>query len=183
MDNMSLLLLTVMKDYKIKHLVEGTCWESIWSKYSDIFVLFIKELPSNEKEMRRISSWHTLPRKCCCYGSICLINLNLLPKSRWSQWACWQCSSQLDKYNVQYIRVVAAEYAYYQPLSYQQYSVSYTPPPSPMCDCQNTHLPCVIARTLHLFNIHKCTIVNCCSRTTHHTLCIDNHFWWTWTRN
>ena len=61
-DDEALLLLTVAKDYKIKHLVEGTCWESVRTKYSDIFELYVKELPSNEKE-RRIKGVRDYPHK------------------------------------------------------------------------------------------------------------------------
>ena len=36
--------MSVTHDYKIQHLVDGTCWESVKSKYADILELFRKEL-------------------------------------------------------------------------------------------------------------------------------------------
>ena len=44
------LLLNVTHDYKIKHLTDGTCWESVRLKYGDILDLYKKELPRNEEE-------------------------------------------------------------------------------------------------------------------------------------
>ena len=49
------IFLTVTHDYKIKHLVEGTCWESVQSKYADIVELFNKKLPSDDEQRRRPS--------------------------------------------------------------------------------------------------------------------------------
>lgn len=46
------LLLNVTHDYKIKHLTDGTCWESVRSKYADILELYQKELPRNDEEAR-----------------------------------------------------------------------------------------------------------------------------------
>ena len=54
-DDEAELLLTVTHDYKIKHLVEGTCWESVRSKYADIVELFKKELPGDDEQRRRLS--------------------------------------------------------------------------------------------------------------------------------
>ena len=42
-------------ELKIKHLVEGACWESVQSKYMDIVELFKKELPSGDEQRRRLS--------------------------------------------------------------------------------------------------------------------------------
>ena len=44
-DDKAELLLNVVHDYKIKHLVEGTCWESVRTKYAEILELFQKKLP------------------------------------------------------------------------------------------------------------------------------------------
>ena len=54
-DNEAELLLNVVHDYKIKHLVEGTCWESVRTKYADILELFHKELPENAEQARRLT--------------------------------------------------------------------------------------------------------------------------------
>ena len=62
-DDEALLLLTVAKDYKIKHLVEGICWESVRTKYSDMLELFVKELPSNDEERKRIQGVKDYPHK------------------------------------------------------------------------------------------------------------------------
>lgn len=43
-DDKAQLLLEVAHDYKPKHLSEGTCWESVKTKYADIQELFRKEL-------------------------------------------------------------------------------------------------------------------------------------------
>ena len=51
-DDEAQLLLDVAHDYKLKHLSEGICWESVKSKYSDILDLFRKELPQNEEQAR-----------------------------------------------------------------------------------------------------------------------------------
>ena len=51
------LLLNVTHDYKVRHLVEGTCWESVHLKYTDILELFRNELhnvPETEEEVRQI---------------------------------------------------------------------------------------------------------------------------------
>ena len=55
MDDEAELVLTVTHEYKIKHLVEGTCWESVRSKYADIVELFKKELPTDDEQRRRLS--------------------------------------------------------------------------------------------------------------------------------
>lgn len=52
-DDEAELLLNVTHDYKIQHLVDGTCWKSVKSKYADILELFRKELPPSEEE----ASW------------------------------------------------------------------------------------------------------------------------------
>ena len=39
------LLLTVTRQYKVQQLVEGTSWESVKTKYADIFALFQSKLP------------------------------------------------------------------------------------------------------------------------------------------
>ena len=54
-DDEAQLLLDVAHDYKVKHLAEGTCWESIKTKYSDILDLFRKELPQNEEQARHLA--------------------------------------------------------------------------------------------------------------------------------
>ena len=41
-------------DYKIQHLANGTCWESVKSKYADILKLFRKELPATEEEASQL---------------------------------------------------------------------------------------------------------------------------------
>ena len=51
-DDEAELILSVTHDYKVQCLTEGTCWESVKTKYSDILELFRKELPSNEEEQR-----------------------------------------------------------------------------------------------------------------------------------
>ena len=48
------ILLTVTHDYKIQHLVNGTCWESVKSKYADILKLFRNELPASEEEASQL---------------------------------------------------------------------------------------------------------------------------------
>lgn len=53
-DDEAELLLNVTHDYKIQHLVNGTCWESVKSKYADIMELFRKELPASEEEASRL---------------------------------------------------------------------------------------------------------------------------------
>ena len=52
-DDEAELLLSVVHDYKIKHLVEGTCWESVRTKYTDILELFRKELPESAEQAKR----------------------------------------------------------------------------------------------------------------------------------
>ena len=54
-DDEALLLLNVTHDYKVQHLVDGTCWGSVKSKYVDILELFRKELPTTEEEARQLS--------------------------------------------------------------------------------------------------------------------------------
>ena len=48
------LLLNVTHNYEVRHLVEGTCWESVHLKYTDILELFRNELPETEEEVRQI---------------------------------------------------------------------------------------------------------------------------------
>ena len=48
------LLLNVTHDYKVRHLVEGTCWESVHLKYTDILELFRNKLIEMEEEVRQI---------------------------------------------------------------------------------------------------------------------------------
>ena len=47
------LLLNVTHDYKVQHLVDGMCWESVQSKYVDILALLRKELPVGRGSARR----------------------------------------------------------------------------------------------------------------------------------
>ena len=54
-DDEAELLLNVTHDYKVQHLVEGTCWESVRTKYTDILALFRKELPENEEQARQLT--------------------------------------------------------------------------------------------------------------------------------
>ena len=54
-DDEAQLLLDVAHDFKLQHLSEGICWESVKSKYSDILDLFRKELPQNEEQARNSS--------------------------------------------------------------------------------------------------------------------------------
>ena len=42
------LLLNVTHKYKVQHLVEATCWESVHLKYTDILELFRNELIETE---------------------------------------------------------------------------------------------------------------------------------------
>ena len=44
------LLLNVTHNYKIQHLINGVCWESVRSKYADILGQFKNELPETEEE-------------------------------------------------------------------------------------------------------------------------------------
>ena len=53
-DDEAQLLLEVAHDYKLKHLSEGTCWESVKTKYADILELFRKELPKDAEQARRL---------------------------------------------------------------------------------------------------------------------------------
>ena len=63
-DDEAELLLCVTHEYKTQHLVNGTCWESVKSKYADILELMRKELPSSEEEANRITKTiHTNPRR------------------------------------------------------------------------------------------------------------------------
>ena len=39
----------------LKHQSEGTCWESVKSKYSNILDLFCKELPQNAEQARHLA--------------------------------------------------------------------------------------------------------------------------------
>lgn len=54
-DDEAQLLLDVAHDYKVKHLVEGTCWESVKTKYYDILELFRKELPQSTEQARHLA--------------------------------------------------------------------------------------------------------------------------------
>ena len=54
-DDEAELLLNVTHDYKVQHLVEGICWESVRTKYTDILALFRKELPENEEQARQLT--------------------------------------------------------------------------------------------------------------------------------
>lgn len=49
------LLLNVIHDYKVQQLSEGTCWESVKTKYADILELFRKGLPENEEQARSLA--------------------------------------------------------------------------------------------------------------------------------
>ena len=51
-DDEAELLLNVTHEYKIKQLTDGTCWESVRSKYGDILEMYKKELPNSEEEAR-----------------------------------------------------------------------------------------------------------------------------------
>ena len=46
------LLLNVTHQYKVQQLLEGTAWESVKSKYTDIWELFRAELPTTEEEAK-----------------------------------------------------------------------------------------------------------------------------------
>ena len=48
------LLLKVTHDYKVKKAAEIVDWESVKSKYSDIWEAFLIELPSNPEEATEI---------------------------------------------------------------------------------------------------------------------------------
>lgn len=70
-DDEAELLLNVTHDYKIQHLVNGTCWKSVKSKYADILELFRKELPPSEEEASRLikttlTSLRMSQKKMCC---------------------------------------------------------------------------------------------------------------------
>lgn len=43
-------LLTVMEEYRVQQLAEGTSWESVKSKYNDILKIFRDHLPENEED-------------------------------------------------------------------------------------------------------------------------------------
>ena len=49
-DDESELLLTATHQYKIRCISEGTPWESVKSKYSDILEIFRAELPSSKED-------------------------------------------------------------------------------------------------------------------------------------
>ena len=51
------LLLNVTHEYKIKQLMNGTDWESVRSKYSDILELFKKEIPEVEEGSRLLKDY------------------------------------------------------------------------------------------------------------------------------
>ena len=44
------LLLNVTRNYKVQHLLNGMCWESVRSEYTDILELFKNELQEMEGE-------------------------------------------------------------------------------------------------------------------------------------
>ena len=54
-DDEAELLLNVNHNYKVQQLTEGTCWESVRTKYADILALFRKELPENEEQVRQLT--------------------------------------------------------------------------------------------------------------------------------
>ena len=54
MDDEAQLLLDVALNYKVKHLAEGTCWESIKMKHSNILNLFRKGLPQNTEQASHV---------------------------------------------------------------------------------------------------------------------------------
>ena len=49
------LLLNVTHDYKVQQLIEGTCWESVRTKYTNSLLLFRRELPENEEQARQLT--------------------------------------------------------------------------------------------------------------------------------
>lgn len=51
-DDEAVLLLNVTHEYKIKQLTDGTCWESVRSKYGNILEMYKKELANSEEEAR-----------------------------------------------------------------------------------------------------------------------------------
>ena len=51
------LLLNVTHDYKIQQLMNGTDWESVRSKYSDILELYKKEIPEPEESSRLLKDY------------------------------------------------------------------------------------------------------------------------------
>lgn len=53
-DDEAELLLNVTHEYKVQQLAEGTCWESVRSKYGDILELFRGELPATDEEAREL---------------------------------------------------------------------------------------------------------------------------------
>jgi len=53
-DDETELLLTVTHDYKIAKVAEGTDWESVKSKYTDILELMRNELPASAEEMSNL---------------------------------------------------------------------------------------------------------------------------------
>jgi len=53
-DDEAELLLTVTHDYKIAKVAEGTDWESVKSKYTDILELMRNELPASAEEMSNL---------------------------------------------------------------------------------------------------------------------------------
>ena len=52
-DDEAELLLNVTHDYKLQQLVDGTCWESVRSKYADILE-FRNELPATDDEAKEL---------------------------------------------------------------------------------------------------------------------------------
>ena len=48
------VLLIFTHDYNVQHLVNGTCWESVKSQYTDILELFKKELPVSEEKASQL---------------------------------------------------------------------------------------------------------------------------------
>ena len=64
-DDEAELLLCVTHEYKTQHLVNGTCWESVKSKYADILELMRKELRLARKKRVEFltKTIHTNPRR------------------------------------------------------------------------------------------------------------------------
>ena len=54
-DDKAELLLSVTHEYKVQQFVDGTCWESVRSKYVDILELFRKELPATDEEAKELA--------------------------------------------------------------------------------------------------------------------------------
>ena len=54
-DDEAELLLTVTHQYKIRCIENGTPWESVKSKYTDILEMFRSELPASEEERYQLT--------------------------------------------------------------------------------------------------------------------------------